>query len=316
MKKISYPELLRLLFRAYKKCLRNKTHIRLTAFHLHHEHNLSLLAMEILRGQYKPHPSSVFVVTHPKAREIVAAEIRDRVVHHLIYDHMESYWERRFDSRSYACRPGKGTLNSTRDLRSFIAGHRAHSPHPLWYLKVDIKAFFPSIDRKILADLILPKIKNPMFQKLVATTIDHNPVAPGNFFLRCSRQMMDLVPPHKSLFTVPPGKGIPIGNLTSQFFANIYMNELDQFIARRMQPRPLYWQRYVDDIVCLDTDPKNLHAIAEKIELFVIDRLSLSLHPQKTVIQRRGTPLAQGSTASWLALIAILATSATPMHTA
>ena len=109
-----------------------------------------------------------------------------------------------------------------------------------------------------------------------------------------------------------------IGATPRKFFPSLQPadNELDQFIARRMQPRPLYWQRYVDDIVCLDTDPKNLHAIAEKIELFVIDRLSLSLHPQKTVIQRRGTPLAQGSTASWLALIAILATSATPMHTA
>lgn len=290
MQKKSHIELLALLFRCYKKCLRNKNHIRLTTFHLHHEHHLNLLAMEIFRGQYKPKPSSIFVVTHPKNREIIAANIKDRVVHHLIYDHMEPYWERRFDSRSYACRPGKGTLNSTHDLRNFIAGYQAHSRHPLWYLKVDVRAFFPSIDRAILASLILPKINDPMFQKLVEITINHNPTAPGNFNLRCSPHTLALIPHHKSLFTVPPGKGIPIGNLTSQFFANIYLNELDQFLARRIKPRPLYWQRYVDDIVCFDTNPKNLKKISEKIDSFIYQHLALSLNPKKTVIQ----PLSKG----------------------
>lgn len=101
---------------------------------------------------------------------------------------------------------------------------------------------------------------------------------------------MALVPKQKSLFTVPPGKGLPIGNLTSQFFANIYMNELDQFLARRLDPRPLYWQRYVDDVVCLDNDPSRLKQLSSEINKFLHSRLSLELHPQKTVLQ----PLARG----------------------
>ena len=101
---------------------------------------------------------------------------------------------------------------------------------------------------------------------------------------------MSLIPKHKSLFTVPPGKGLPIGNLTSQFFANIYMNELDQFLARRAHPRPLYWQRYVDDVVCLDHDPSRLKQLSFEINKFLHSRLSLELHPQKTMIQ----PLSRG----------------------
>ena len=278
------------LLRAYRKCLRNKSHIRQTAFHMHHETWIMRLAAEIIQGRYQPRPATIFVVTRPKPREVIAAHIQDRIVHHFIYDHMLDFWERRFDSRSYACRPGKGALAASMDLRDFVRGFQAHNAAPLWYLKVDVQAFFPSIDRVILAGIILPKLKNPLIRDIVTTILKHDPVAPGHYRIASSKRLMALVPKHKSLFTVPHGKGLPIGNLTSQFFANIYMNEVDQFLARRANPRPLYWQRYVDDIVCMDTDPQRLSHLSCVINQFLGAHLGLVLHPKKTIIQ----PLSRG----------------------
>jgi RNA-directed DNA polymerase len=278
------------LFDSYKRCIKHKSHIKDTPFHLYHETWIARLAKEILAGKYQPRKSSVFVVTRPKPREIIAAHILDRIVHHLICQHMEPWWERRFDTRSFACRVGKGALAASLDLRNFIRGYQAFNSAPLWYLKVDVKAFFPSIDRQILEDLVVPKISNPLIQGLVRTTIRHNPLAPNNYRLASSPRLLALVPPHKSLFTVSEGKGLPIGNLSSQFFANVYMNELDQHLARHAPVKPLYWQRYVDDIVCLDQNPQRLKAIARDIEDFLNKNLKLSLHPQKTILQ----PLARG----------------------
>lgn len=278
------------LFACYKQCIKHKPHIKLTAFHLYHETWIARLAKEIITGKYSPRMSTVFIVTKPKPREIIAAHLLDRVIHHFICNHMEPWWERRFDSRSYACRPRKGTLAASKDLRNFIRGYQAHHRQPLWYLKVDVKAFFPSMDRQILEDLVIPKISNPLIRDLTRITIRHHPVAPGNFKLASSAKLLSLVPAHKSLFSVPPGKGLPIGNLSSQFFANVYMNEMDQHMARRMINKPLYWQRYVDDIVCLDVCPKKLSLIAVEIETFLQSRLRLSLHPDKTIIH----PLSRG----------------------
>lgn len=293
-KRITYSstlgELHQKLIVCYKKCIKQKTHVKNTVFHLYFETWISRLAKEIITRKYVPRPSTVFIVTKPRPREIVAAHLLDRVVHHFICNHLEPWWERRFDRRSYACRPGKGTLAASRDLRDFVRGYQAHNSHPLWYLKVDVKAFFPSMDRSVLDQLIVPKISNTLIRDLTSITIHHNPVAPGNYRLASPPHLMSLVPPHKSLFRVTQGKGLPIGNLSSQFFANVYMNELDQFMARRMDQKPLYWQRYVDDIVCLDTCPNRLSRIVIEIENFLSRKLQLSLHPQKTIIQ----PLSRG----------------------
>lgn len=262
----------------------------MTSFHLHHEKWLGVLANMISSNQYKPLPSKIFIVTSPKPREVIAAHILDRVVHHYICSYLEPYWEKRFDWRSYACRPGKGALNAVEGLSSYARGHLARQKTPLWYLKVDVKAFFPSIDKKILETILAPHIKCPLIKELTLQTLWHDPTLSGNFRLMSSPRLYNLLPPHKSLFKVAKGKGLPIGNLSSQFFANVYMNRCDQYLARRCEIKPLYWQRYVDDIVMLDTCPKKLSRLACLVNSFLHEELSLELHPSKTIIQ----PLARG----------------------
>src|SRR5690606_13286633 len=120
-----------------------------------YEKTIHNLALDIQNRTYRPGLSNIFVVTYPKAREVIAANLRDRIVHHFLYNYMSPYWERRFAHGSYACRPKKGPLKASNDLRLFIEKHqRGTGGKPLWYLKIDLQNFFPSIDHRILYGII------------------------------------------------------------------------------------------------------------------------------------------------------------------
>jgi len=230
------PHLYKKLLACYQQCLKNKRHLKKTRFHLHHEFMINQLAIDIYNNTYSPVKSSVFVVLNPKPREVIASDLRDRIVHHYIYDYMEKYWERRFVANSYACRPGKGPLKATIDLRNFIKAHKHGSRgRDLWYLKVDVRSFFSSIDKNILFGLITKHLKNKRMLMLCERTLFNNPVRKGGFKITCPKEFWQHVPKHKSLFFAPPDKGLPIGNLSSQFWANIYMNVFDQWVARRFK---------------------------------------------------------------------------------
>lgn len=244
------------------------------------------LARDIAAGQYKPGPFTVFAVTDPKLREIFAPAFVDRLVHQWLIRHIEPGWDKRFIDDSYANRKGKGTQAAVDRLQRFMRqpGHR-------WYCQLDIRAFFPSVDRGILLQLwrdALPRLPWPVAtrQQLdqVASAIlrqsptEPAPVRSGNVALLAT------IPPHKSLFGAPPGVGLPIGSLTSQFFANVYLNELDQFVKHSLKVRG--YLRYVDDFVLLADDPQTLLAWKSAIEGFLHKRLRLELHPNKTVLQR------------------------------
>jgi len=244
------------------------------------------LAAQIAHGRYRPQPLTVFAVTDPKLREIFAPAFADRLVQQWLVSHIEPWWDRRFIDDSYANRKGKGTQAAVDRLQAFMRqpGHR-------WYCQLDIRAFFPSIDRQILLGLWrkqLPRLPHsaPMRQRLdqVATAIllqspvDPPPQASGN------RRLLAQIPPHKSLYHAPPGVGLPIGSLTSQFFANVYLNELDQFIKHSLKVKA--YVRYVDDFVLLADDSATLSRHRLAIEAFLRERLALALHPDKTVLQR------------------------------
>ena len=276
------------LLDCYKRCLRNKRHLKKGKFHRHHELMMNDLALNIEHNTYYPGISSVFVVLNPKPREVVAASLRDRVVHHFIHGYMEPYWERRFLPNSYACRPGKGPLAACRDLQKFLHGY-GRTQH-LWYLKVDVRSFFPSIDQNILFDIIKRHLKNPRMLMLSERTLFHNPVAPGKHRRTCPPVLWDQVPRHKSLFHAKPGKGLAIGNLSSQFWANLYMNVLDQWIARAFKGKVLFWQRYVDDVLFLSEDPKQLAQMPKQIDDFLGEHLKMRLNAGKTIQQ----PLTRG----------------------
>ncbi|MBI4993967.1 RNA-directed DNA polymerase [Candidatus Wolfebacteria bacterium] len=281
------------LYKAYLDCRKRKRNtINALRFESNLENNLWKL-LEDLRGcVYKPGVSVCFAVKEPVIREIFAANFRDRVVHHLFVRAIEPHFEKYFIYDSYACRKGKGTLLAMRRLQKFI--RRAQNIEPRnynnWhYLKADILGFFMHINKKILNDLILQKILTSPFSEkikeelkwLAGLIIFHNPTE--NYFLKGDKNLLKTVPRQKSLFGVPDGIGLPIGNLTSQFFANVYLNELDQFIKRKLKCE--FYGRYVDDFYIIQKDKEKLKEFHGIINRFLKDSLFLELNLKKCYIQ-------------------------------
>lgn len=151
-----------------------------------------------------------------------------------------------------------------------------------FFLKADIANFFGSIDREVLIGLVLRHVEEEWLRALIGQIALHDPRA--NAVFRSSKALFAKVPKHKSLLHAPDGKGLPIGNLTSQFFANIYLNELDQFVKHRLRAR--YYGRYVDDLVLLHDDPGVLNSWYDQIDRFLQDRLAICLHPGKKHLNR------------------------------
>ena len=244
------------------------------------------LAQDIAAQQYKPKPFTVFAVTDPKLREIFAPAFEDRLVQQWLVRQVQTWWEQRFVHDSYANRPGKGTQAAVSRLAHFMRqrGHR-------WVLKLDIQAFFPSVDRRILA-LLWDKAVNRMalepvhrhrIQHVAHAILQQSPTEPAPQWSG-QRSLLAQIPPHKSLFGSASGIGLPVGSLSSQFFANIYLHELDMFVKRQL--RVGAYIRYVDDFVLLADTPAQLLCYQKAIETFLQDRLHLRLHPHKVVLQR------------------------------
>ena len=235
------------------------------------------LERQLKNDTYTPQPFSVFVVTEPKIREVFAAGFKDRVVHHLLVTYLLPIFERKFIFDSYACRENKGTHAAVARLSQFLRKITANNHKKAYYLQADVKSFFPSMNHDILYNLITKQVKNPYIRWLTKIIIYHdctqNPMKKGQLSL------FSQVPPHKSLFNVPEGQGLPIGNLTSQFFANIYLDVLDQYVKHTLKCK--YYIRYVDDFIILDRDKEKLYLLKKEIEVFLQQKLALELHPHK-----------------------------------
>ena len=282
MAKLHYLFSFQNLISAYYQCRKIKRlKSQPSKFEFHLEKEIINLEKLLENYTWKPLPFSVFVVTEPKIREIFAAEFRDRVIHHLLCNYLSPIFEPKFIFDSYACRKSKGTHRAIKRLSQFLRKITINNRKKVFYLQADIQNFFPSIKHNILFRLIQEHVRNPDILWLTKTIIYYdctkNPVKKGQLSL------FNLVPPHKSLFNVPPGQGLPIGNLTSQFFANIYLNELDQFIKHSLKCK--YYVRYVDDFVILDESRENLYQLKQEIDKFLQQKLSLKLHPKKSIIQ-------------------------------
>ncbi|EPX97249.1 RNA-directed DNA polymerase, partial [Ralstonia sp. AU12-08] len=235
---------------------------------------------------YTPGRSKCFVITRPKPREVWAAEFRDRIVHHLLYNRIGPRFEHSLIADSCACIKGRGTLYAARRLDAKVRSITQNWSRPAHYLKCDLANFFVSIDKRILLDLLLAKIPEPFWRRLAEVVLMHDPRA--NFAFRGDLALMELVPQHKRLMEQPAHLGLPIGNLSSQFFANVYLNELDQHVKHRLRAR--HYIRYVDDFVLLHESPQWLNAAHAEIEAFLPGRLSARLNPSKTILQ----PVARG----------------------
>ncbi len=239
------------------------------------------LEQELQGHIYKPGRSICFVVAKPKPREVFAADFRDRVIHHLLVNHLEPIWEKKIIYHSYSCRKDKGAHRAIKNLKKFLKQASQNFSQPTYCLQVDISAFFMSLKKDILFDLINHHLKNPELLWLIKQIIFHDPTE--NYYQKGDPALFQLIPPHKSLFKVPKNQGLPIGNLTSQFFANVYLNELDQFAKHQLKIK--YYLRYVDDLLLLHHDPKQLKIWGQQLNQFLKEKLKLELHPQKTILQ-------------------------------
>ena len=270
------------LYRAYLDCRRNKRNKKAAlVFEVNAEQNLLDLTHELSQRIYRPSPSFCFVAQNDKHREVFAADFRDRVVHHLLVSYLEKIWEPVFIYDSFACRKGKGTHGAVKRLRSFTRKVTANQTRCAWFAQLDVRAFFPSIDRNILLAFVLSRLKNKDLRWLAEIIILHDPAKDPVF--TCSPEKWRNVPAHKSLFSVPPGQGLPIGNLTSQFFANVYLNALDQFVKHTLKAR--YYIRYVDDFVLLHHDRNRLNSWTKQIIEFLKSSLKLELNLSRCIIR-------------------------------
>ncbi len=274
------------LVQAYYDCRRNKRNTNSARqFELNMETNLLDLHDELLTGTYQPGRSICFVVTRPKAREVWAADFRDRIVHHLLYNQIGAGIEATFIADSCACIPGRGTLYAAKRLEAKVRSATQNWSRPCHYLKADLANFFVAIDKRVLDRQMRRLIDEPWWRRLALQILWHDPRE--NVSMRCPIHLLNRVPQHKRLTAQPAHLGLPIGNLSSQFFANVYLNALDQFVKHELKAR--HYIRYVDDFVLLHESPQQLNAWLAEIEAF-LPTLGARLNPTKTILQ----PVARG----------------------
>ncbi|KAF1004389.1 MAG: hypothetical protein GAK36_00058 [Pseudomonas sp.] len=244
------------------------------------EINLLELYDDLIAGNYRPGRSICFVVTRPKAREVWAADFRDRIVHHLLYNHIGPRIERTFIADSCACIPGRGTLYAAKRLETKIRSQTQNWSRPGFYLKCDLANFFVAIDKRVLARQLADRISEPWWLQLALQVLMHDPRE--SYETRSPAHLFNRVPQHKRLTAQPAHLGLPIGNLSSQFFANVYLDALDQFAKHTLKAR--HYIRYVDDFVFLHESPQQLNEWLARVEAF-LPSLGAKLNPGKTILQ-------------------------------
>ena len=255
-----YDEIIKIenLLIAWQKFLRGKRYKKdVMIFQMNLSHNLTCLWRELDTRNYTHGSYSLFEIYDPKPRTIHKASVRDRLLHHLVYSEIYPYFDQRFIHDSYSCRKDKG-LHCALDRFDYFAGKVSkNNTRACWVLKCDVKKFFASIDHKILLHLLKRRIADSDIILLIEKII-------LSFNNDCG------------------GKGLPLGNITSQFFANVYLHEFD--IYAKQELRIKYYLRYADDFAILADDRQYLEILLSGINAFLNEKLRLKLH-QNTIIK-------------------------------
>lgn len=256
-----------LLLAAKKARKGKKENLQTAKFHFNLENELFKLQRDLKAKEYKPGKYKTFYVYDPKKRMISASPYRDRVVHHALCNTIEPLFNQTFIFDTYANRLGKGTHKAIDRYQVFSKKFR-------YVLKCDIRKFFPSIDHQLLKQELHRKINCRSTQWLINTIIDHSNPQEEHF------QWFE----GDNLFTpIDRRKGLPIGNLTSQFWGNVYLNRFDHFIKEELQVKG--YIRYVDDFVLFGNDKSQLNYWKKSVEAYLAN-LRLLLHPNKTQIHQ------------------------------
>ncbi|MFH1170449.1 MAG: reverse transcriptase/maturase family protein [Candidatus Vogelbacteria bacterium] len=223
-------------------------------FSLNLSQNIFSLHCDLRAKTYQHGAYGEFSISDPKPRSIHKATVRDRLLHHAIYRILYWHFDRKFIYDSYSCRLGKGTHEALNRFDHFVCKVSESNSRVCWVLKCDVRKFFASIDQVILIEIVKKHISDPDTVWLIKRVVE-------------------------SFQSTDPGKGLPLGNLTSQLLVNVYMNEFDQFIKHRLKQK--YYVRYADDFVIMHHDEGVLVEVLSKIHDFLEERLKLTLHPDK-----------------------------------
>jgi|SRR3989344_1693357 len=259
MDSYSYNNLISIenLFQAWDKFKKGKRKkIDVGFFELSLETNLFDLHEKLKSKTYTHGKYTSFNIYDPKFRHIHKAEVLDRIVHHAIVSVLDPIFDKTFIYNSYSCRINKGTHRAVKKLFKFIREASENYKHSCFVLKLDIKKFFESVDHNVLLSIIQGRIRDEDTLWLLK-----------NILKSFSKE-----------------KGIPIGNLTSQLFANIYLNKLDQFVRQKLRIK--YYIRFADDFIILDSHKDNLYRYTGILAAFLRDRLKLRVHPEKIMLRK------------------------------
>ncbi len=227
------------------------------AFEYQLEDNLFILRDQLVSGEYRHDPYKPFTIYDPKRRNIHKATVKDRIMHQALVNVIEPFFEQRFIFDSFSCRVEKGTHAAVKRLRRFLSQTSKNDTRTVYALKCDVRRFFASVDHGILLALIERVIKDKPTLGLIKGII-------------------------KS-FSMDLQSGLPLGNLTSQLFANVYLNELDRFV--KFDLREKYYIRYCDDFVILTPSRSKALHLANMINSFLKTQLCMEMHPKKTTIR-------------------------------
>lgn len=277
------------LYAAYYDARRKKRNtINALEFELDLETNLERLYREIVFGTYRISPSICFIVEKPVKREIFAANFRDRVVHHFVMAKLMPIFENQFIFDSYSCREGKGNLFGIHRLQKFVRSCSHNYTADAYILKLDIQGFFMNINKPLLCQKILDLIDRKYHKQdaarlkwLVRIIVLNDPTLDCR--IKGRRSDWDGLPANKSLFRTPKDCGLPIGNLTSQVFANYYLNDFDHFMKETLRLK--FYGRYVDDFFIVHSDKNYLKGLIPVINLYLQQTLGARLHPKKCYFQ-------------------------------
>lgn len=257
-------------------------------FELHLEHNLLQLYREIVEYRYNISPSICFIVDKPVKREIFAANFRDRIVHHYVISKLMHIFENQFIYDSYSCRVGKGNLFGIRRLEHFVRSCSRNYTQQAYILKMDIQGFFMNINKNLLRDKVVRLVERKyagedkdIILYLLSLIILNDPTK--NCRIKGKFSNWNGLPLSKSLFYTSSECGLPIGNLTSQIFANYYLNAFDHFMKEKLRLK--YFGRYVDDFFVVHSDKEFLKGIVSIVRDYLKNTLGLTLHPNKVYLQ-------------------------------
>jgi len=256
----SFEEIISLenLLESWKEFLKGKRKRKdVQEFSLSLMDNIVQLHQDLANHTYNHGSYQAFRINDPKPRQIHKSSVRDRLLHHAIHRMLYPFFDRTFVSDSFSCRIRKGTHKALNRFREF--GHKTsrNNTCTCWILKCDIRKFFENIDHKVLLSILRQYIPDQNIIWLLEKVI--------------------------LSFSSAPGRGLPLGNLTSQLFVNIYMNKFDQFVKHKLKAR--YYIRYADDFVIMSQDKSWLEELLPKVGDFLSEHLKLNIHPDKVLIK-------------------------------